>query len=158
MGAAGINRHRCGFTRRRCLAWDARSIFTTRDRRLRNLIKWAAHQSWSTGKVGLIGTSYQAIKQWMVAARQPEGLAAILSWDGAFEKFKSDLRRLCSSATTTLSRDLDAAITSLSKEIASYRTELTQQIETSRKDIPKLVWSLRWSIALPIGVTVLLCG
>ena len=44
------------------------------------LITWAAHQAWSSGKVGLIGTSCQAINQWMVAARQPEGLAAILPW------------------------------------------------------------------------------
>lgn len=52
------------------------------------LITWAAHQPWSTGKVGLIGTSYQAINQWMVAARQPEGLAAILPWDGAFDYYR----------------------------------------------------------------------
>jgi len=53
-----------------------------------SLITWAAHQSWSTGKVGLIGTSYQAINQWMVAARQPEGLAAIMPWDGAFDVYR----------------------------------------------------------------------
>ena len=52
------------------------------------LITWAAHQTWSSGKVGLIGTSYQAINQWMVAARQPEGLAAILPWDGAFDYYR----------------------------------------------------------------------
>ena len=52
------------------------------------LITWAAHQAWSSGKVGLIGTSYQAINQWMVAARQPEGLAAILPWDGAFDYYR----------------------------------------------------------------------
>jgi putative CocE/NonD family hydrolase len=44
------------------------------------LITWAAHQPWSTGKVGLLGTSYQAINQYQVAALQPEGLAAILPW------------------------------------------------------------------------------
>jgi predicted acyl esterase len=53
-----------------------------------DLITWAAHQAWSSGKVGLIGTSYQAINQWMVAARQPEGLAAILPWDGAFDVYR----------------------------------------------------------------------
>jgi predicted acyl esterase len=52
------------------------------------LITWAAHQTWSSGKVGLIGTSYQAINQWMVAARQPAGLAAILPWDGAFDYYR----------------------------------------------------------------------
>ena len=52
------------------------------------LITWAAHQPWSTGKVGLLGTSYMAINQWLVAARQPEGLAAILPWEGAFDYYR----------------------------------------------------------------------
>jgi uncharacterized protein len=52
------------------------------------LITWAAHQTWSSGKVGLIGTSYQAINQWLVAARQPEGLSAILPWEGAFDYYR----------------------------------------------------------------------
>lgn len=52
------------------------------------LITWAAHQPWSNGKVGLFGTSYQAINQWQVAAQQPEGLAAILPWEGAFDHYR----------------------------------------------------------------------
>jgi uncharacterized protein len=52
------------------------------------LITWASHQAWSTGKVGLVGTSYHAINQWLVAARQPEGLAAILPWEGAFDYYR----------------------------------------------------------------------
>ena len=38
------------------------------------LITWASRQSWSTGKVGLLGTSYMAINQWLAAARQPTDL------------------------------------------------------------------------------------
>jgi predicted acyl esterase len=52
------------------------------------LINWASNQPWSTGKVGLIGTSYHAINQWLVAARQPEGLIAILPWEGAFDYYR----------------------------------------------------------------------
>lgn len=52
------------------------------------LITWAAHQPWSSGKVGLLGTSYQAINQYQVAALQPEGLAAILPWEGAFDQYR----------------------------------------------------------------------
>jgi uncharacterized protein len=52
------------------------------------LITWAAHEPWSTGKVGLLGTSYQAINQYQVAALQPEGLAAILPWEGAFDQYR----------------------------------------------------------------------
>jgi putative CocE/NonD family hydrolase len=51
------------------------------------LITWASRQLWSTGKDGLVGTSYHAINQWLVAARQPEGLAAILPWEGAFDYY-----------------------------------------------------------------------
>ena len=52
------------------------------------LITWAAHQPWSSGKVGLLGTSFQAINQYQVAALHPEGLAAILPWEGAFDEFR----------------------------------------------------------------------
>jgi predicted acyl esterase len=52
------------------------------------LITWAAHQPWSTGKVGLLGTSFHAINQYQVAALQPEGLAAILPWEGAFDAYR----------------------------------------------------------------------
>ena len=44
------------------------------------LITWASKQAWSNGKVGLLGISYYAINQWQVAARQPDGLAAIIPW------------------------------------------------------------------------------
>ncbi|WP_323990539.1 CocE/NonD family hydrolase [Nguyenibacter sp. L1] len=52
------------------------------------LITWAAHRPWSSGKVGLLGTSFQAINQYQVAALQPEGLAAILPWEGAFDQYR----------------------------------------------------------------------
>lgn len=52
------------------------------------LITWAARQPWSSGKVGLLGISYYAINQWQVAARQPEGLAAIIPWEGAFDHYR----------------------------------------------------------------------
>ncbi|CAG9262498.1 Cocaine esterase [Paraburkholderia unamae] len=52
------------------------------------LITWAARQAWSSGKVGLLGTSFQAINQYQVAALQPEGLAAILPWEGAFDQYR----------------------------------------------------------------------
>jgi len=52
------------------------------------LITWASKQSWSNGKVGLLGISYYAINQWQVAARQPDGLAAIIPWEGAFDHYR----------------------------------------------------------------------
>jgi putative CocE/NonD family hydrolase len=40
-------------------------------------VAWAAHQPWSTGKVGLFGDSFPALTQPRVAALHPDGLAAI---------------------------------------------------------------------------------
>ncbi len=41
------------------------------------VVDWAAGQSWSTGKVGMVGASFPGISQLMVASQQPEALKAI---------------------------------------------------------------------------------
>jgi len=51
-------------------------------------IEWAAAQNWSNGKVGLIGISYYAIKQWQVAALRPPHLAAICPWEGGSDIYR----------------------------------------------------------------------
>lgn len=51
-------------------------------------IEWAAAQPWSNGKVGLLGISYLAIKQWQVAALQPPHLAAIVPWEGVSDIYR----------------------------------------------------------------------
>jgi putative CocE/NonD family hydrolase len=40
-------------------------------------IAWAAAQSWSTGRVGMVGGSYLGAIQWLAAAEQPPALRAI---------------------------------------------------------------------------------
>ena len=51
-------------------------------------IEWAAVQPWSNGKVGLLGISYYAMTQWMVAALQPPHLAAMLPWEGSEDFYR----------------------------------------------------------------------
>ncbi len=51
-------------------------------------IEWTAVQPWCTGKVGLIGISYYAINQWLVAGLQPPHLAAMIPWDGAADWYR----------------------------------------------------------------------
>ena len=51
-------------------------------------IDWAGTQPWSNGKVGLLGVSYLAIKQWQVAALRPKHLAAIVPWEGATDLYR----------------------------------------------------------------------
>ena len=51
-------------------------------------IAWAARQPWSNGRVGLLGISYFAIKQWQVAALRPPELAAIAPWEGGNDLYR----------------------------------------------------------------------
>lgn len=51
-------------------------------------IDWAGVRPWSNGKVGLIGVSYLASKQWQVAALQPKHLAAIIPWEGCCDFYR----------------------------------------------------------------------
>lgn len=57
-----------------------------------DVVEWAADQSWSTGKVGLLGISYYAGSQWRVAARRPKGLAAIIPWEGMSDYYRDRCR------------------------------------------------------------------
>jgi predicted acyl esterase len=56
------------------------------------VIEWCAEQSWSSGKVGLLGISYYAGSQWRVAARNPKGLAAIVPWEGMSDYYRDRCR------------------------------------------------------------------
>lgn len=56
------------------------------------VVEWCAEQSWSSGKVGLLGISYYAGTQWRVAARQPKGLAAIVPWEGMSDYYRDRCR------------------------------------------------------------------
>lgn len=55
-------------------------------------IEWAGVQPWSNGKVGLLGISYLATKQWHVAALRPPHLAAIVPWEGASDYYRDSIR------------------------------------------------------------------
>lgn len=57
-----------------------------------DVVEWGASQSWSSGKVGLLGISYYAGSQWRVAARQPKGLACIIPWEGMSDYYRDRCR------------------------------------------------------------------
>ncbi|KAK0643007.1 X-Pro dipeptidyl-peptidase C-terminal non-catalytic domain-containing protein [Cercophora newfieldiana] len=57
-----------------------------------DVVEWCAEQSWSSGKVGLLGISYYAGSQWRVAARRPKGLAAIIPWEGMSDYYRDRCR------------------------------------------------------------------
>ncbi|RDE08212.1 CocE/NonD family hydrolase [Pelagibacterium lacus] len=55
-------------------------------------IEWAGTQSWSSGKVGLLGISYFACGQWMVSSLRPPHLAAIQPWQGTSDFYRGRTR------------------------------------------------------------------
>ena len=55
-------------------------------------IEWAGAQPWCNGKVGLLGISYYAAGQWMVASYRPKYLAAILPWAGTCDFYRDRTR------------------------------------------------------------------
>ncbi|KAF7890880.1 uncharacterized protein EAF01_010689 [Botrytis porri] len=57
-----------------------------------DVVEWASEQSWSSGKVGLLGISCYAGSQWRVAARRPKGLAAITPWEGMTDYYRDRCR------------------------------------------------------------------
>jgi predicted acyl esterase len=56
-------------------------------------IEWAGVQAWSSGKVGLLGISYYAAGQWMIAAERPPHLAAMLPWQGTYDFYRDRTRQ-----------------------------------------------------------------
>ena len=79
----------------------------TRD--LHDCIEWAADQPWSSGKVGLLGISYYAITQWLVAGLQPPHLTAMIPWEGVSDFYRDMFYHggmLCQSVDTWYRRTI----------------------------------------------------
>jgi len=60
---------------------------------LYDVIEWAGVQEWSNGCVGLLGISYYAAGQWMIASMKPPHLSAILPWQGASDFYRDRSRQ-----------------------------------------------------------------
>jgi uncharacterized protein len=61
---------------------------------LTDLIEWAGVQAWSNGSVGLNGSSYLAMTQWMVASQaKPSHLKAIIPWEGATDSIRDTVQQ-----------------------------------------------------------------
>lgn len=53
-----------------------------------DLVEWIALQPWCDGNVGMIGDSYYAMIQYLVAAQQPPHLKCIAPFDGATDMYR----------------------------------------------------------------------
>jgi len=117
---------------------------------VRDLIEWAAVQSWSSGAVGMLGVSYLAISQWKAAALQPSGLKAICPWEGFTDAYR-DLTFPGGIRETGFTRMFSVALRGVRQ---SYRLRKQQRARPLRDE-----W---WQSLVPrladISVPMLVCG
>ena len=64
-------------------------VYTTKEQQDGyDLVEWMAAQSWCSGNVGMLGISYFAIMQLLVAAQQPPHLKAIFPCDASTDNYR----------------------------------------------------------------------
>jgi hypothetical protein len=80
---------------------------------VRAAVEWAASAEWSTGKVALLGKSYDGWTGLMGIAHQPEGLAAVVSLEPVYDGYRyiwnNGIRRTSTAATNAVFQVNDAA-------------------------------------------------
>jgi predicted acyl esterase len=105
--------------------YELMSALQTRD--VYDVIEWAGVQPWSNGKVGMLGVSYLAIKQWQVAALQPPHLAAMIPWEGMFDHYRDFFRHggIYSSFFMKLLWDSQIAVNQNGNGASPYRDRFT---------------------------------
>jgi hypothetical protein len=110
--------------------YEMMSPLQTRD--LYDAIEWAGVQPWSNGKVGLLGVSYLAIKQWQVAALQPPHLGAMIPWEGMFDHYRDLYRHggIYSSFFLKLLWDTQLATNQNGNADSPYRDRFTSVVST----------------------------
>ena len=104
-------------------------------------IEWAGTQPWSNGKVGLLGVSYLAIKQWQVAALQPPHLAAMIPWEGMFDHYRDFYRHggIYSSFFLKLLWDNQIATNQNGNAATPYRDRFTGAVSTGAPINPDML-------------------
>ncbi|GED96212.1 CocE/NonD family hydrolase [Gordonia crocea] len=55
---------------------------------IRRIVRWAASQSWSSGKVGLYGKSYDGVTGLMAAGERIPGLAAVVAQEPVYDWYR----------------------------------------------------------------------
>ncbi len=104
-------------------------------------IEWAGVQPWSNGKVGLLGISYLATKQWQVAALRPPHLAAIVPWEGAADFYRDSQRHggILSSTFYTDWWPRQALVNQNGNAATTHRNRATDEITTGKPVAPALL-------------------
>jgi predicted acyl esterase len=104
-------------------------------------VEWAAGQSWSTGKVGMYGKSYDGVTGLLGIAQQPRGLSAVVSQEPVYDLYRylymNRVRFLNSLATPAL-YDAIAGTPGTTGDTLAYN--LNALNDTSRPGCPVLNW------------------
>ena len=119
--------------------YELMSALQTRD--VYDVIEWAGVQPWSNGKVGMLGVSYLAIKQWQVAALQPPHLAAMIPWEGMFDHYRDFFRHggIFSSFFMKLLWDSQIAVNQNGNGASPYRDRFTGERSTGAAIDPQVL-------------------
>jgi predicted acyl esterase len=119
--------------------YDMMSPLQTRD--VYDAIEWAAALPWSNGRVGLLGVSYLAVKQWQVAALQPPHLAAMIPWEGVFDHYRDFHRHggIFSSAFLRLLWETQITVNQNGNAASPYLDRFTAERSTGAPLNPELL-------------------
>ncbi|MGW1564556.1 CocE/NonD family hydrolase [Streptomyces sp. NPDC002144] len=58
---------------------------------LYDMIEWTAAQTWSSGRVGMIGQSYYGMIQWLAALEKPPHLTCIAPYDALVDNYRDNV-------------------------------------------------------------------
>ena len=119
--------------------YELMGALQTRD--VYDVIEWAAVQPWSNRKVGMLGVSYLAIKQWQVAALQPPHLAAMIPWEGMLDHYRDFFRHggIFSSFFMKLLWDSQIAVNQNGNGASPYRDRFTGERSTGTAIDPQVL-------------------
>ena len=119
--------------------YELMGALQTRD--VYDVIEWAAVQPWSNRKVGMLGVSYLAIKQWQVAALQPPHLAAMIPWEGMFDHYRDFFRHggIFSSFFMRLLWESQIAVNQNGNGASPYRDRFTGERSTGAALDPQVL-------------------
>jgi uncharacterized protein len=105
-------------------------------------VEWAARQPWSTGKVGMYGKSYDGVTGLIGIAKQPQGLAAVVSQEPVYDLYRylySNGVRFENSLLTPALYDAIAATPGETGDDAGYIADSLN--DTQRPGCPVLNWA-----------------
>src|SRR3954454_18006391 len=108
---------------------------------VKSAVEWAAGQPWSTGKVGMYGKSYDGVTGLIGIAKQPRGLAAVVSQEPVYDLYRylyMNRTRYLNSLATPALYDGIAATPGETGADAGYLADSLN--DTERPGCPALNW------------------